>query len=184
VAVNPKKRVIAIRWGRALLGGFVGALAALLVLLAAWWLMRFDFFASDALRAALPSFSWLRVIGGAIVLLAGGPVIALSYALVFEYVTRFSGLLLGAVLGFVHGLVVWLACGLIPWLFPNVGAAFADAFSLLFFGTAIIIAFAVAHILYGALLGRVYGEPLHRFEAENAVEWRVVYSREETLVAD
>ena len=176
--------MIALKWKRALLAGLAGAFVALLLLLAAWWLLRFDFIAGDALRGALPTFSWLRLGAAAAVALAGGPFVALSYAIVFEYITRRSGWVLGAAMGIVHALIVWLGCGLVPWLFPRVAASFADAFGLLFFGAPIMIAFGLAHICYGTIVGGLYGEPLHPFESEPAVNWRQVYSRDAPIAAD
>jgi zinc transporter ZupT len=159
---------------RALAAGFFGALAAVIVALAGWWLLRrFDptvrAAASLAALSVLPWLGWVAVVPTAV---AGGTVLAVFYALAFEFVTRRAGWWIGAGLGVANVAAVWLGVGLLSWMFPGVAEYFAQELFVLFDSIAAVIGYVAVHLVYGALVGTLYGTPLHEPDEKGIVTWR------------
>lgn len=99
---------------------------------------------------------------GFILHLCIGAVMALLYSVAFE-VVHISGPLMGGGLGIAHGLMAGLFMSGIPAMNPVI-ADFSSPgpfLSNLKFGP---ILFLLVHFIYGAVVGLVYGPPLHRPE--------------------
>ena len=84
--------------------------------------------------------------------------IALLYAFGFEYVTHRSGWLVGAEFSAVHAVVAGFLIGLVPAanpivpeIMPAPGPFMSNG------GTAYVVAFALLHLTYGAIVGVMYG---------------------------
>ena len=113
--------------------------------------------------------SW--ALGFVITLILGG-LIALIYAAFFEAVRR-SNWELGLAGGIVHLIVAGIAVGAISAVHPSIPEAVADpGYFTANYGTSSIIAFALAHLVFGIVVGSIY-KPLHK---------RIV--RREELTAD
>ncbi len=90
--------------------------------------------------------------------LATSGVIAMVYALAFEYVTHRAGWLRGALFAIVHALLAGAALTLIPAVHalipervPAPGVFWMEG------GAPYVVAFFSFHLLYGTVVGAVYG---------------------------
>ncbi|HET9286537.1 MAG TPA: hypothetical protein VFO26_03160 [Gaiella sp.] len=154
-------------WG-ALLGGFLGTVVLTTTLRAAGelGLTRMDLpfllgtaVSADRVRAKLLGYALHFVFG---------LVFALGYYTVFVVVDR-SGILLGALLGLLHGLFAGTALVniLLPAVHPRMGTGFEAAgqhplleppgFMLINYGRQTPLATIVSHIAYGAIVGGFVG---------------------------
>ena len=160
---------------RALIGGALGALVAISLCVLAIWFLRFDANARLALRrapvSALPWGVWIPL---AVIAVIGGAFVAIGYALIFEFGTRRAGALIGAALGLAPAVAVWLGAGLALQYVPGAAEVFAQEASLLFGNRWAIVAFALIHAVYGAVVGTAYGSPVHKPDARLRVTWREV----------
>ena len=151
-----------IKFRSALLGGLCGSIAV--VVLAGIFALFVKFvptLSKISARAELTPITWWSRLGLAAMAVCGGVIIALLYALVFEFVTRRAGWLIGAAIGVMHATLVWLGAGLAAWWFPDFMSAFAGELSLLFHSLLAIAAFLALHVVYGAIVGAMYGPPNH-----------------------
>jgi len=166
-----------IKFRDALFGGLYGSIAVVLLTGVALLLVRFvPALAKVSERAELvPITIWDRLILAAVAVV-GGVVIAVLYALIFEFVTRRAGWLIGAAIGAGHGAVIWLGAAVIAWSFPHIVDAFPGELSLLFDSFVVIAGFLTLHIVYGAIVGRIYGPPGHSAAVGTRVKWREVHS--------
>lgn len=163
------------KFRRALIAGVLGALVAISLSVLAIWLLRFDANARLTLRrAAVSALPWAAWIPLAIAAVVGGAVLAIAYAFIFEFVTRHAGALIGAALGLAEAAAVWLGVGLALQYVPGVAELFAQEASLLFGDVRAMAAFALAHVAYGAIVGRIYGSPVHQADVLTRVTWREV----------
>ena len=154
-------------WG-ALVGGFLGTVVLTTTLRAAGelGLTRMDLpfllgtaVSADRVRAKLLGYGLHFVFG---------LVFALGYYTVFAVVGR-SGILLGALLGLVHGLFAGTALVsiLLPAVHPRMGTGFDAAmqaplleppgFMLINYGRQTPLATIVSHVAYGAIVGGFIG---------------------------
>jgi hypothetical protein len=154
-------------WG-ALVGGFLGTVVLTTTLRAAGelGLTRMDLpfllgtaVSADRVRAKLLGYALHFVFG---------LVFALGYYVVFVVVDR-SGILLGALLGLVHGLFAGTALVniLLPAVHPRMGTGFDAAgqsplleppgFMLMNYGRQTPLATIVSHVAYGAIVGGFIG---------------------------
>ena len=168
-----------IKLGRALAAGAVASLAAVALAITGWWLMRFEPAVGEAMRrdmlAMLPLPAWIAAGVAAVI---GGTVLAALYALAFELVTRRSGWLIGAALGAAHAAAVWLGIGLLAWWLPALAQRVGVELSLLFNSLAAVLAFVAVQVVYGAVVGWLYGTPRHRADAKSLVTWRELFPME------
>ena len=154
-------------WG-AIVGGLLGTVVLTTMLRAAselgWTRMDLPFLlgtavTADRVRAKAAGYALHFVFG---------IVFALAYYAVFAVVGR-SGLLLGALLGLVHGLFAGTALVnvLLPVVHPRMGTGFDAAgsaplleppgFMLRNYGRQTPLATLVSHIAYGAIVGGFIG---------------------------
>jgi hypothetical protein len=150
-------------WGT-LMGGFLGTVVLTTVLRAAselgWTRMDLPFLlgtavSADRVRAKVAGYALHFVFG---------LVFALGYWAVFAVVGK-SGVLIGAVLGLVHGLFAGTALVsiLLPAVHPRMGTGFDAAgsaplleppgFMLINYGRQTPLATIVSHVAYGAIVG-------------------------------
>lgn len=109
--------------------------------------------------------TWL--IGFAIHLMISG-LIALIYAWGFEHLTHRAGWLVGAGFGLIHALIAGLVMGMMPAMHPMMpeqmpppGAYMSNL------GTMGIMAEFMLHLVYGAIVGAIYG-PVRQHVVEHA----------------
>jgi hypothetical protein len=147
---------------RAITGGILGALAMSL----AMFLMR-SFGIHLSLEALLgsmiPQNEFVSTqVGGFVLHLLIGAVVALVYAFVFEVAVQRSGALMGGGLGLAHGLLAGLFMSGIQAmnpLDPNVASAPGPFLSHMTLGPLV---FLMLHCLYGIVVGVVYGHTVQK----------------------
>jgi hypothetical protein len=142
--------------GRAFLGGVAGAAVVTLLELiarAGGIPANLEMLIGTMLGGAPGTGRWLA---GLVVHLAGGGVLALGYAAVFESRGR-AGWAAGVALGALQALVVGGLLGvlprvhpLVPEILPAPGAFMSD------FGSAGVALHVGSHLLFGALVGATY----------------------------
>jgi len=128
--------------------------------------------AMTSARAEVTPITMSGRLGLAGVVVCGGLVIAAVYAFMFEFVVRRAGWLVGAVIGLGHAAVVWLGAGIAARLFPDIADTLAGDLSLLFDSVLAIAAFVLLHVVYGAIVGAMYGTPKHSASDSTRVAWR------------
>lgn len=143
---------------RALLAGISGALA----MSGAMFLLRqagVDV-SLEALLGSMFSTNLSPWMTGFLIHLVFGVVLAFLYAISFEIVQK-SGLMMGGSLGLAHGLMAGLFMSGLPAMNPVAPNASAPGPFLghVFLGPII---FLLLHFLYGAVVGLVYGAPVHK----------------------
>jgi hypothetical protein len=154
-------------WGT-LLGGFLGTVVLTTVLRGAselgWTRMDLPFLLGTALTADRVR---AKVAGYALHFVFG-VVFALGYWAVFAVGSK-SGVLIGALLGLVHGLFAGTALVsiLLPAVHPRMGTGFDAAgsaplleppgFMLINYGRQTPLATIVSHVVYGAIVGGFAG---------------------------
>jgi hypothetical protein len=145
---------------RAMLAGVAGALA-----MSGTMLLIRQFGINVSLEALLGSLLkdelglsiWMT---GLMLHLFIGVVVALLYAFVFEVLETW-GPLLGGGLGLAHGLMAGLFMSAIPAMNPVVPNAQAPGAFLAHIQYGPVI-FLLLHFIFGAVVGLVYGPPLHK----------------------
>ncbi len=103
--------------------------------------------------------TWLLGFGMHLVL---STLIALVYAAGFEYATHRAGAGLGLGFSLIHIVAAGLFMAMIPALHPMVPEQMpAPGAFLVNMGPANVALFIVEHLMYGAIVGGVYGAVLH-----------------------
>lgn len=93
-------------------------------------------------------------------MISGG--IALIYAWAFEHVTHRAGWLVGAGFALVHATIGGVMMGLMPAMHPRMpDPVMAPGAFMSSMGTTGILMEYVLHIVYGAIVGAMYGAVLH-----------------------
>lgn len=84
--------------------------------------------------------------------------IALVYAVGFEYIAKKSTWLIGAAFGFVHWIIAGIFLGMMSNIHPLMqdGRLDAPGFFAANFGSVSIVAVLLLHIIYGAIVGAIY----------------------------
>jgi hypothetical protein len=147
---------------RALSAGVLASVAALLV---AWGVRRATGATLDPAgslgRLLLPASwaMWSSVVltAGAVAHIAGGALLGLAYAAVFEWVTRRAGALVGLALAVPHAVVTGLAFAFLPLLRPELFAASPPGAFLAYGGAGATVSLLAFVLVYGALVGALYG---------------------------
>jgi hypothetical protein len=172
-----------IKFRRALFSGTIAAIVVDVMLYANYWIVRLlGHSIYESMRvgelAIMPSLYWAGLAIGSVV---GGATLGVVYALVFELVTRRAGWLIGAALGVVNAIGVWLGVGFLGWLFPDVANRFAIELSLLFNSLLVMVVLVAEHIIFGAILGTLYGATRHIPADERIVTWRELYPSDKSV---
>ncbi|MBD3345884.1 MAG: hypothetical protein GF401_12545 [Chitinivibrionales bacterium] len=103
---------------------------------------------------------------GFIVHLVISGLIALGYGWAFEHAVHHAGTWTGAALSGIHIILGGLLLGVIPALHPMVpGTMNAPGIFMSNLGTVGVVAFIVLHVIYGMIVGGLYGEVLHKAPA-------------------
>lgn len=162
------------KFGRAIVAGVIGAVLVYAVVylagLTSGTHADLCLLLGASITGASSVPSWLI---GAIGQLLVAVVAALVYAAIFEWVTRRAGALVGFVVGLAHVVCAGIATGFLPaqrLIDANLGVP--GAF-LEYRGLIVLIAFVVAHLLFGTLAGAMYGRPRHAV-VDPKVVWREV----------
>jgi hypothetical protein len=160
-----------VKVGRALLAGFVGAVVAVLSFLVAHLVLGPAADPSSLLGSIVfpadPRAAWAL---GALLQLIGGSIAGIAYAIVFEFVFRHAGALVGVAAAIPHVTIAGIA---VAWM--HVGGtrndpALAGAF-LAFNGVLTAAWFVATHLVLGAVIGLCYGPTRHPASAAPVV-WR------------
>ena len=146
----------------------------------------------DVLGFTLPPWNWSSKAGGALghalqwgraaaalapIAVVLGTGVAFACAVVFEFVTRRSGWLLGAIVGVFLGVIGASSAGLVPWLASAYGYAYMPDLAPLgrHDPTWPLVALVGAAVLVGSIAGAAYGVPARATRVPRAIRWRQVY---------
>jgi hypothetical protein len=164
-----------VKTGRAFFAGVAGAIAMSIVLIAfrAFGVsVSFEDLLGSTMIRQPGVARWLA--GLALHLLAGG-VTAIVYAVVFEYAVQRAGPWVGAGLGLANGMMAGLFMSAIPAMNPLIPESVASPgafFENVPFGPFL---FLFLHVVFGAVVGLLYGTPLQKRHPEKitaAMAWR------------
>lgn len=99
---------------------------------------------------------------GLVAFLVGSGLIALLYGVGFEYVAHRAGTKTGIALSLIHIVVGGAFLGALPAIHPRVTEMLqAPGPYLANLGIIGILAFVALHLMYGALVGGLYGDTVH-----------------------
>lgn len=88
-------------------------------------------------------------------------IIGLIYAWGFEHLTHKAGWAVGVGFGFIHSIVAGIFMGMVPAIHPRIPPMSAPGYFLLNMGMMGLIGLFVMHLIYGAIVGGMYGPVLH-----------------------
>lgn len=89
-------------------------------------------------------------------------VIALAYAWGFENVTHRAGWLVGVGFSLIHVVIAGVAMGMIPMMHPRMPNPMSPPGAFMSnLGTMGIVAEVMLHVIYGAVVGAMYGAVIH-----------------------
>lgn len=92
------------------------------------------------------------------------------YAIVFEHLAHRAGALTGAIASIVHAMIAGLVIGALPAIHPQMPEVLASPGPFLsHFGDLAVAMFVIAHALFGAIVGTIYGRVLHPGDASLAL---------------
>lgn len=148
---------------RALLAGAFGGIVASLVMAAARLLgadLPLEMLLGTVLLDPGP---WAWALGVALHV-AASALVGLAYVWGFETVTKRASALVGAALGVVHLIVSGVAAGaVLPAVHPLVPEAVAaPGFFFARLGVGAVVAYGVAHLAFGAVVGALYRNQVRR----------------------
>jgi len=151
-----------VKTGRAITAGIVGGIIVVIALIVVGWITGAS---SDLCRLGgviltgrLDVVGWLA---GALAQLVIAIIAAIDYAVIFEFVTRRAGPLIGLAVAVPHVIVAGLAMGFLPAA-PMIDAGIGPPGAFMEFrGPWVIVTFVLAHLVFGALVGKLYGSPRH-----------------------
>jgi hypothetical protein len=162
--------------GRAIVAGIAGSIVVVIAMCVVGWLTGTN---SDLCRLGgvvltgrLDAIGWLA---GAAAQLAIAIIAALVYAAIFELVSRRAGPLIGLAIAVPHAIVAGLAMGFIPATpLIEAGVGVPGAF-MEFYGPWVVATFVLAHLAFGALVGKLYGRARHS-PARASYRWTEITS--------
>jgi len=159
---------------RAIIAGLAGCVVVLLVTWIAGYVLDADTdlaaLSAATLFARSDGVAWLA---GLIVQVLVGVIAAIVYAAIFEWVTRRAGLVIGLAIAVPHAVVAGLAVGFLPGERLIAAGIMPPGAFYEYRGAWCMAAFVVAHLLFGCIVGTVYGRTLHRMPHESA-QWTEV----------
>lgn len=99
---------------------------------------------------------------GLIIHLVAGGIFALIYAAGFEYLTHRADWLVGLGFGFIHSLFAGLFMAMMPAMHPLIPEAMpAPGAFMSNLGMMGVVAEIMLHLIYGAIVGAMYGPVIH-----------------------
>jgi hypothetical protein len=155
---------------RAVLAGLLGAAIVYVIVWSAGRLARqpadLCLLLGGSVTADDGAATWML---GAIGQLVIGMIAALVYAAIFEWVTQRAGAIVGLVVALGHVVVAGIATGFLPARqLIDAGIDPPGAF-LEYRGVVVVAAFVLAHVLFGTLIGALYGRVRHTIVAQRGV---------------
>lgn len=162
------------KFRRAVLAGFVGGGVVILAMAIAGSLSGTDsdlcVLAGTAITGRSGAMSWLI---GCLSQVVVAIIAALVYAAVFEWIVRKAGALVGLAIAVPHAVIAGIVIGFLPVRgMVDAGVSAPGAF-LEYRGWAVIVTFVLAHFVFGAIVGAMYGATLHRIPSARPA-WRDV----------
>jgi hypothetical protein len=88
-----------------------------------------------------------------------GAVAGLVYAVIFEWVTRRGGALVGLAVAIPHLVVAGFAVGFLPGTRVITAGVMPPGAFLEYWGGWVVAAFIAAHLIFGVVVGAIYGKP-------------------------
>ena len=163
--------------GRAIVAGIVGGIVVVAALILVGWMSGASAdlcrLGGVVLTGRMDAIGWLA---GAAAQLVIAIIAAFVYAAIFELVTRRAGPLIGLAVAVPHVIVAGLAMGFIPVSrLIDAGIGPPGAF-MEFRGPWVIATFVLAHLAFGALVGRLYGNVRHATATARYV-WKEIDAR-------
>lgn len=157
------------RTGRAFVAGVVGGA----VMSALMWMGRLmgmpanlEMMLGTMLGMAPGLMTW--VIGFVMHLIISG-LIALIYGWAFERLTHRAGWMIGAGFGVIHAIIGGFAMGMMPAIHPMMPQPMQPPGAFMSnMGTMGVVAEFVLHMVYGAVVGAMYGPVRHAHVAEHS----------------
>lgn len=165
------------RLGRAIGAGIIGGIIVVAAIGVAGWITRANAdlcrLGGVILTGRMDAAGWLA---GAVAQLVIAIIAAIIYAAIFEWVTRRAGPLIGLSIAVPHVIVAWLAIGFVPaWRLIDAGIGPPGAF-MEYRGPWVLVTFVLAHLVFGALVGKLYGRAQHA-PATAGYRWREISAR-------
>lgn len=143
--------------GRAFLAGVVGGavMSAMMAVARAMGMeAKLELLLGTMLGIEPGPTAW--IIGFGMHLVISG-LIALLYALGFEYVTHRAGWLIGAAFAIIHILIGGVFMGMVPMMHPQVPGELSPPGAFMSnLGVMGVMAFVMLHLIYGAIVGTMY----------------------------
>ena len=148
--------------GKAFWAGVLGALMMVIVI----WVGRTTMAMTMSLAMMLGtmfltmgSSAWIL---GLFMHLAIGGIIGLVYAWAFEHVAHKADVWTGVGFGFINALLAGLVMGILPAIHPRFPESMpAPGYFLWSMGMSGVLVLFLAHLLYGAIVGGMYGPVIH-----------------------
>ena len=149
--------------GKAFLAGVVGGAAMSAVMFLAREVMGMNVKLELMLGTMLMSPGLQAWIVGLLMHLMISGLIALAYAWAFENVTHKAGVATGALVSIVHILIAGIFMGaILPAMHPLVPEQMGGpGYFMANLGAMGIMAFVMLHLMFGAIVGAMYGPVLH-----------------------
>jgi hypothetical protein len=160
--------------GRAISAGIAGGIVVVTAMCVIGWITgaHADLcrLGGVILTGRLDAIGWLT---GAATQLVVAIIAAIVYAAIFELVTRRAGALLGLAIAVPHVIVAGLAIGFVPASrLIDAGIGPPGAF-MEYRGAWVVATFVLAHLAFGALVGRLYGNAQHAPE-KASYRWKEI----------
>jgi hypothetical protein len=151
------------KYGQAFAAGVIGAIVMTIITIMARAMgmpANLEMMLGTMLGSPPSAMAWVM---GLIIHLVAGGVFALIYAAGFEYWIHHASWLVGLGFGVIHTLFSGLVVlGMLPAIHPLVPEMMpAPGVFMVNLGTKGVVAFAVLHLIYGAIVGAMYGPVLH-----------------------
>lgn len=149
---------------RAVIAGVLGALVVLLIVAVggrvqgAWSDGDLCGITAAALFLRSGGVAWW---GGLATQLVIGAVAGVVYGALFEWVTAHAGAWIGLVIGVGHAAVAGIAMGFVPAQRLIAARVMPPAAFLEYRGVWCVLAFVLAHVVFGTLQGWLYGRTRH-----------------------
>ncbi len=152
-------------YGRAFMAGVVGGavMTAIITLVRVMGMMDVNLSMMEGSMVAGSTGPAVWLMGFIMHLIISG-LIALAYAAGFEYVTQRAGWGVGIAFSLIHILIAGMVFGMVPMMHPLIPEQMpAPGLFMSNKGVMGVLAFAMLHMIYGAIVGGLY-HPLHAHE--------------------